>query len=144
MKIQSLGHVVLKVSNQERAEAFYQGILGLPVAARHPGLRMTFFSLGDHHDFAVAALGDNAPPAPPDTTGLAHVAFKIGHSIEELREARSRLQAAGIEVVARDHRITQSLYFKDPDGNTIELYVETSDIWKLQPEAVAYIAPLEL
>ena len=29
MNIQSLGHVVLKVRNQARAEAFYNGILGL-------------------------------------------------------------------------------------------------------------------
>jgi catechol 2,3-dioxygenase-like lactoylglutathione lyase family enzyme len=34
MQVQSLGHVVLKVSSLERAEAFYSGILGLPIAAR--------------------------------------------------------------------------------------------------------------
>ena len=28
MKIQSLGHVVIKVRNQQRGEAFYNGLLG--------------------------------------------------------------------------------------------------------------------
>ena len=31
MKIQSLGHVVIKVRNQERAKAFYNGLLKLPI-----------------------------------------------------------------------------------------------------------------
>ena len=55
MKIQSLGHVVLKVRDRAKAEAFYNGILGLPVATRSDALKMTFFSLGGtHHDFAIA------------------------------------------------------------------------------------------
>ena len=60
MKIQALGHVVLKVRNRAKAEAFYNGILGLPIVARYEEMGMTFFSLGNHHDFAVAAVGDEA------------------------------------------------------------------------------------
>ena len=55
MKIKALGHVVIRVTDRSRAEAFYGGVLGLPVCARldRNGTRMTFFSLGDHHNFAV-------------------------------------------------------------------------------------------
>ena len=144
MKIESLGHVVIKVRNQDRAEAFYNGLLKLPIAARWPLKSMTFFSLGNHHDFAIAAVGDDAPDPPPDSPGLLHVAFKIGHLLEELRDAKLYLEAAGIEVVARDHGVSKSIYLKDPDSNTIELYIDTSDAWKNQPEAVAQAAPLEL
>jgi catechol 2,3-dioxygenase len=144
MKIQSLGHVVLKVRNQQRAEAFYNGLLKLPIVARWAPRSMTFFSLGNHHDFAITAVGDDAPDAPQDAPGLFHVAFKIGQSLDELREAKLYLDAAGVEVVARDHVVSQSIYFKDPDGNTIELYVDASDVWKEHPEAVAHGAPLEL
>ena len=143
MKIQSLGHVVIKVRNQARSEVFYNGLLGLPIVARMASLKMTFFSLGDHHDFAVAAVGDDAPDAPENAPGLAHVAFKIGTRIDELREARSRLEAAGIDAVARDHEVSKSLYFQDPDGNTVELYIDTSDVWKRNPDAVAQSAPLQ-
>ena len=144
MKIKSLGHVVIKVRNQERAEAFYNGLLKLPIAARMPSLSMTFFTLGNHHDFAITAVGDDAPDAPANSPGLFHVAFKIGNLIDELREAKLYLEAAGIKVNASDHEVTKSIYFKDPDGNTVELYIDASDDWKQRPEAVAQGAPLDL
>jgi catechol 2,3-dioxygenase len=144
MKIQSLGHVVIKVRNQQRAEAFYNGLLGIPIAARLPPMSMTFFTLGNHHDFAVAAVGDGAPDAPANAPGLFHVAFKIGDRIDELREAKGRLEAAGIEVEAYDHGVSKSIYFNDPDGNTVELYVDVSDVWKQRPEAVAQATPFDL
>lgn len=144
MRIQSLGHVVIKVRNQQRAEAFYNGLLGIPIAARYAPHSMTFFTLGNHHDFAVTAIGDDALEAPENSLGLQHIAFKIGTQIHELRDAKARIEATGLKVVARDHKVTQSIYFNDPDGNTIELYVDTSDIWKENPEAVAQSAPLEL
>jgi catechol 2,3-dioxygenase len=144
MKIQSLGHVVIKVRNQQRAEAFYNGLLGIPIAARFPPLSMTFFTLGNHHDFAVAAVGDDALDAPANSPGLFHVAFKIGTRIDELREAKLQLEAAGLKVEAYDHEVSKSIYFNDPDGNTIELYIDASDVWKQRPEAVAQATPLDL
>jgi catechol 2,3-dioxygenase len=144
MKIRALGHVVLKVRNQQRAEAFYNGLLGLPIAARYPQMSATFFTLGNHHDFAVVAVGDDAAAAPENSPGLLHVAFKIGDSIEELREARDKLQSAGLAVQARNHGVSRSIYFDDPDGNCIELYVDSSDAWKQDPQLVAHSEPFEL
>lgn len=144
MNIQSLGHVVVKVRNQQRAEAFYNALLGIPIAARSPEKSMTFFTLGDHHDFAIAAVGDDAPSAPPNAPGLLHVAFKLGDEIDRLRDAKRCLEAAGVEVIARDHGVSQSIYCKDPDGNTVELYIDVSDVWKTHPDAVTQGVPLEL
>ena len=55
MKIKALGHVVLRVTDRARAERFYNGLLGLPICARfdQDGMKMAFFTLGNHHDFAV-------------------------------------------------------------------------------------------
>jgi catechol 2,3-dioxygenase len=144
MKIQSLGHVVIKVRDQKRAEAFYNGLLGMPIAARLPALSMTFFTLGNHHDFAIKAVGDDAPDAPADSPGLFHVAFKIGSHIDQLRAAKLYLEATGLTVDAYDHEVAKSIYFSDPDGNMIELYVDVSDVWKQRPEAVAQGAPFDL
>ncbi len=144
MKIESLGHVVIKVRNQQRAEAFYHGLLGLPICARYDAMKMTFYSLGNHHDFATIATGDEVASAPPGAPGLFHVAFKIGDSLEALREAKGTLEAAGVKVVTADHDVTQSLYFADPDGNTVEVYVDTSDAWKRDPQRVAGAKPLAL
>ena len=144
MKIASLGHVVINVRNQQRAEAFYHGVLGLPIVARLESMGMTFFSLGDHHDFAVAAQGDDAPAAPPKAPGLAHVAFKVGDTLDDLRDAKKHLEENDIKSVSVDHEVTMSLYFDDPDGNTVELYVDSSDRWKAEPERVAQAKPLEI
>ena len=146
MKISALGHVVLKVTDCARAEAFYGGLLGLPIIARldEHGYRMTFFSLGNHHDFAVMQVSGEGGRPHETSPGLAHVAFKIGDSLAELREAKERFDAAGVEVRPFDHEVTKSLYFNDPDGNEVEVYVEASDIWKREPQRVAQMVPLEL
>lgn len=146
MKIRSLGHVVVRVTDRERAEQFYNGILGLPICARFDenGMKMAFFSLGDHHDFAVMQVrGDGSEPSD-DRPGLDHVAFNIGTTLDELREAKAKLEAAGITPNPVDHEVTKSLYFTDPDGNGIELYIDASDVWRREPQRVAQLLPLEL
>ncbi len=146
MKINALGHVVLKVSDLARSEAFYQGILGLPVCAHYnqDGEKMVFFTLGNHHDFAVMEVGGKGEKSGEQEVGLDHVAFSIGTSMEELREAHRYLTEQGIKTTPIDHEVTKSLYMHDPDGNGIELYIDASDIWRKEPARVAQSEPLEL
>lgn len=146
MKINSLGHVVVRVTDLERAEGFYAGLLGLPVCARldESGFKMVFFSLGDHHDFAVMEVEGDGTAAGPTSVGLDHVAFNIGNTLDELREAKAKLDAAGVAMRPVDHEVTKSLYIHDPDGNGVELYVDGSDVWRQDPQRVAQVMPLEL
>ena len=145
MKVQQLGHVVLKVRDRKRAEEFYAGVLGMEVAARMDRPPMTFFTLGNHHDLAVAEVGPDGPDPAPNSPGLMHAAFKIGESLDELREAKAYLEAAGVKILGiSDHTVSQSIYLSDPDGNTIEVYVDTSDVWQSDPQAVASIKALAL
>jgi catechol 2,3-dioxygenase len=146
MKIRSLGHVVLRVTDRERAERFYNGVLGLPVCARldEGGFKMAFFTLGNHHDFAVMEVTGEGSSRSETAVGLHHVAFNIGTTLDELREAKAKLDAAGIATQPIDHEVTKSLYFADPDGNGIEVYVDASDAWRREPQRVALVMPLEL
>ena len=146
MKIKALGHVVLRVRDCARAEEFYNGLLGLPIAARfdQDGMKMLFFTLGNHHDFAVMEVSGEGSSQSRSAVGLHHVAFNIGRSLDELREAKAKLEAAGVIPMPIDHEVTKSLYFEDPDGNGVELYVDVSDIWRRDPQRVAQIAPLTL
>ena len=138
MKVQALGHAVLKVRNQERAEQFYNGVLGMPIAARHETMPMTFFTLGNHHDLAILAVGDDAPDAPQNAPGLFHIALKVGDSLDELREVKEHLERSGVTIDRTiDHTVSQSIYLRDPDGNGVELYVDGSDVWKEDPQQVA-------
>ena len=146
MHIQALGHVVLRVTNRSRAEQFYGDMLGLPICARFDenGIRMTFFTLGNHHDFAVMEVSGEGSSDSESATGLHHVAFKIGDRMEELLDAKAKLESAGVAINPVDHEVTKSLYFADPDGNGIELYIDASDVWRRDPQRVAQLYPLEL
>jgi len=146
MKIASLGHVVLKVADLERSEKFYSGVLGMPVCGRfdEQGMKMTFFTLGNHHDLAIAQVSGEDHAGGDQAVGLHHVAFCVGTSLDELVEAKSHLEAAGVTPVPVDHEVTKSLYFDDPDGNTLELYVDASDVWRNDPQRVAQVKPLQL
>ena len=131
MQVQALGHVVLKVRDLQLAEAFYSDTLGMRVVLRIEDPRMTFFTLetpGNHHDFALMEVDAVASTPAADATGLAHVAFKIGSSPEELRLARRVLEAERTPVLYEAERsFARSLHVLDPDGNEIELYVNVSD-----------------
>ena len=145
MNIGSLGHVVVKVTDLARAEAFYNGVLGLPINAHYDqnGMKMTFFTLGNHHDFAISLVKDDGT-SEVQSVGLDHVAFNIGTSLDELREAKAYLEGAGLDLDPVDHGVTQSLYMKDPDGNGVEVYVDTSEAWRDDPQQIAQGFPLEL
>ena len=57
---------------------------------------------------------------------VQHIAFKVG-SVEELVATKTRLEAAGIEVIGiTDHTIFKSIYFFDPNGHRLELAVDTA------------------
>jgi catechol 2,3-dioxygenase len=146
MSAPRLGHAVLKVRNLARAVAFYRDALGLREVARY-GADMAFLSFGDsHHDLALLEVGEAATPAEPRALGLHHLAFEVGDGLAALRACRDRLENLGIAILGKsDHRVSQSLYVRDPDGTLIELYVDADPaLWRDDPGAVAYVGSLEL
>ena len=147
INVRGVGHVVLKVRDLDRSAKFYREVIGLKEVARFQG-RMVFFSATgqNHHDLALLAVGPDAPGPQQEGVGLYHVALKIGDRLEDLRAARAHLEAHGItEIRVTDHRVSQSVYLNDPDGNGLELFVDADPaIWRDNPAAVATIEPLEL
>jgi len=147
IKVQGVGHVVLKVRDLERSVRFYREVIGLKEVARM-GDQMAFFSATgqNHHDLAVLAVGASALPAPPDGVGLYHVALKIGDSLDDLKRAKAHLEGHGItRIRVSNHRVSQSIYLNDPDGNGVELYVDADPaIWREDPSKVASVGPLAL
>jgi catechol 2,3-dioxygenase len=146
MQVQGLGHVVLKVRSLERSVPFYRDVLGLKKVGQLDD-SMAFFAVVDnHHDIALLETKDAAPAAPEDAPGLHHVAFKVGTTMEELQEAKDWLVSQGVEAHrTRDHVATKSIYFDDPDGNRIEVFIESDpSVWLDNPQVVATSNPLEL
>ena len=146
MRVRGLGHVVLKVRDLKRSVPFYRDVLGLNEVG-HMGDSMVFFSIVDnHHDIALVQTGTEAPEAPKKAPGLAHLALKIGDSLDDLRRARTWLEANGVEIRRiREHIVSRSIYFADPDGNELEVFVDNEQkVWLDDPELVATSKELAL
>ena len=146
MQIKAIGHLVLKVRDLERSAAFYRDVLGMKEVMRYRGM-MAFFSFSsNHHDLGLLQLGPQAELPDPHSIGLYHVAFKVGDSLDELRECKAHLEKHGVQLIGMsDHGVSQSLYLTDPDGNEIELFVDADPaLWKDNVEAVMTVKPLRL
>ena len=120
----TVGHVHLKVRDIERALAFYRSVLGLDVTEREG--RYAFLSWGErHHDVALQAVGADADD-PGRGVGLYHVAFEVA-TPAALASVYERLRAREVPVDPVDHGISKALYCSDPDGNGVEVYLDTRE-----------------
>ncbi len=136
MQIKELGHVVLYVTNLDRAVHFYRDILGFTAIAVKPGVA-AFSSGRTHHELLLIEIGGAPRTDHEPQPGLYHIGFKIGDSTEELRTVYKELLAQNVSIIgATDHGVTHSLYILDPDGNELELYADVSDDWKTNPAAI--------
>ena len=120
-----IGHVHLRVSDLDRAIAFYEGVLGFAVTQRY-GSGAAFLAAGDYHHHIGLNTWDSlgATPPPPGHTGLYHSAF-LYPDRASLGAAIARVQAAGIPLDgAADHGVSEAVYLRDPDQNGVELYAD--------------------
>jgi catechol 2,3-dioxygenase len=118
-----IGHVHLKVSDLERAIAFYRDVLGFELTQRY-GSGGAFLSAGAYHHHIGLNTWESADgqPPPPGSTGLFHLAI-LYPTRAALADSLRRLQRAGIPLEgASDHGVSEALYLRDPDDNGIELY----------------------
>jgi len=118
-----IGHVHLKVADLERAIAFYRDVLGFEVTQRY-GSQAAFLGAGGYHHHIGLNTWDSAGarPAPPGHPGLYHTAV-LYPDRRSLAQALQRALAAGVALDgAADHGVSEAVYFRDPDGNGIEIY----------------------
>jgi len=137
--IRGLHHFAWRCRDCEETRAFYEDVLGLPLVhviradrvpstGEHCPYVHIFFRMADGSCLAFFDLGDNvaADPSPNTPSWVNHIALRVD-SVEALRQAKARLEAAGVEVIGiTDHHIIESIYFFDPNGIRLELTVPTA------------------
>jgi steroid delta-isomerase-like uncharacterized protein len=129
------------VDDLDAADRFYSQVLGLKNSLVIPG-RQLVFRCGDgvllifHPERTRSEqVKINGGVIPyHGTSGAGHVAFAL--PLQEFNEWRDRLRLAGVAI---ESEITwpnggQSLYFRDPAGNSLEL--ATPNIWESMAAAV--------
>ncbi|KIC50056.1 VOC family protein [Tateyamaria sp. ANG-S1] len=132
----SVGHIHLKVTDLDRAIAFYGDVLGFTLTQRY-GDQAAFLSAGGyHHHIGLNTWHSRgAGPAPERAAGLYHVAFLFPDRAS-LGAALNRVLAHGTPLDgAADHGVSEAVYFSDPDGNGIELYRDRPEAdWPRDPD----------
>jgi catechol 2,3-dioxygenase len=113
-----IGHVHVRVTDLDRAIAFYRRVLGFEIT--HRTAHGVFLGSGTHGQIGLNT--DGAPDSPP--TGACRFSVRYPDR-RALARALNRVTGAGVSLDgALDHGIFEALYLRDPDGNTIELYYD--------------------
>jgi len=115
-----LGHIALPARNPREVAAFYREFLGLDVT-----LEGALPALG-----AFVFLSDHPPEKEQTLTFMTkpearHIAWEV-ESLAALKALYAEATARGIPIdVAFNHRVSLSLYLRDPEGNGLEIYWPT-------------------
>jgi catechol 2,3-dioxygenase len=120
-----LGHVNIQVRNVEASHAWYTKVLGLHTYQLMPG-RAAFLSanIESSHEIALIEVGPDAPGQAPKQVGLNHMAWMVG-TLDELKLLYARLKDNAVPIRSIvDHGLSLGIYFRDPDGNGVEVSYE--------------------
>jgi catechol-2,3-dioxygenase len=117
-----LGELALRANDLDALVAFYRDTVGLEV---YSDLRpsLVFLRIADGVEGHPQILGifDRETAVGPETTTLDHFAFSI--DLADYESEKTRLESLGVGVATKEFPTFhwRSLFFFDPEGNTVEL-----------------------
>ena len=116
-----LRHLAIRVSDMQRARAFYEGLLGMKVVWE-PDPDNVYLSSGCDN---LALHREDAPRGKPESV-LDHFGFLV-ETVGQVQEMEKHFESKGIRIVHRFkvHRdASASFYMADPEGNVIQILYE--------------------
>jgi catechol 2,3-dioxygenase-like lactoylglutathione lyase family enzyme len=125
----AFSHMGIFVTDPARMQDFYTRVLGFTVTDRgeletpHGRLQFVFLSRDprEHHQIVMAS----GRPANLPFNPINQISFRM-EDFAGLREMHRRLQKEAVsELSPVSHGNALSVYFRDPEGNRIELFVDT-------------------
>jgi len=135
--ITGIGHVAFRITDLDRALAFYCGTLGFREAFRlerdgQPSPWIVYLHVAPGQFLELFPGGEGAVAPRDRATGYNHYCLVVDDLRATLRELVSRgLELTGEPVMGMDHN--WQYWISDPDGNAIELMEVTPE----SPQAAA-------
>lgn len=128
-----MAHVVFQCADRQKMVDWYRQLFQAELVFEDQVL--TFLAYDDEHHRLAFFNSPHLPGKSIEIAGLHHIAYSY-RVIGELLSTYERLKPLGIlPVWTINHGPTTSLYYSDPEGNTIELQV---DNFPDQSDAAAY------
>ncbi len=123
MRLEQIDHVALRCAAPEATKDWYVSTLGFEhvFAGEWSGVPI-FLRLGSTF---IALFPQTSGEPPSAHIQVSHLAFRAA-SQADFQSAQAELRARGIPFQFQDHRISHSIYFRDPDG--LQLEITTYDV----------------
>ena len=130
----ALHHVTMKTSRLDEMIKWYELVLGAKVQFRDQGAAWMTNDEANHRIAFLTVPGLSDDPQKIEHNGMHHSAFEY-ESFADQMESYDRMLKADVEpAFCLDHGLTISLYYKDPEGNFVELQSDNFSDWKLSGE----------
>ena len=122
----SLSHMGVFCVDLDKVAAFYREVFDMVETDRGQGITMPYkiiflsASPQQHHQLVLASSR-----AEGSASTVMQLSFKV-QTLDHLREARRRALARGAtRMRGLNHGNALSIYFADPEDNTVEVYLDT-------------------
>ena len=127
-------HVNLKTTRLQEMIDWYRAVVGAEVIFQDATGAWLSNDAANHRIALLAFPGFVDDPDKDTRTGMHHSAFEY-RGFEDLNSTYLRLREESIEPdVCIDHGMTLSYYYKDPDGNHVELQIDDFGDWAASKE----------
>ena len=130
----TLHHVTIKTSRLDEMIKWYEFVLGAEVQFRDAGAAWMTNDAANHRVafLSVPGLSDDADKIRHN--GMHHLAFEYD-GFADLMSSYDRMRKGGVgPAFCLDHGLTISLYYKDPEGNFVELQSDNFGDWAKSTE----------
>ena len=127
-------HVTIKTSRLSEMIAWYVAVVGVKVTFQDANNAWTTNDEANHRVAFLSVPGLEEDPDKVKHTGMHHSAFEYANAAD-LFASYERMKSEGITpAFCLDHGLTISLYYRDPEGNYVELQSDNFGDWKLSSE----------
>src|SRR5687768_7739823 len=117
-----LSHYGIRARNLGEMVQWYSTVFNAKI--QHENEFLAFMTFDDEHHRLVIFEDPETVDKPPTAAGIDHVGYGLAN-FGALVATYERLKSVGIvPFLPVNHKFTTSLYYRDPDGNEVELSVD--------------------